>query len=193
MENKLNAKDLIQVGIFAAIYFVLFFISGMTGFVPIFAVLFPIVLALLGGIPMILFLTKTKKFGMVTIMGIIMGLIAFAIGSGWPSLPVAVVFGLLADLIYRAGQYKSWKHMLLCYCVFSLWVIGSMLPMWIMKDAFFAGVSISQGAAYADAVSALITGWMLIIVVITTFLAAVIGAYLGRGVLKKHFKRAGIV
>ena len=30
---------------------------------------------IVGGIPFMLFLTKTKKFGMITIMGILMGLV----------------------------------------------------------------------------------------------------------------------
>lgn len=35
-KNKLQAKDLINVGIFTAIYFVLFFAGMMLGYIPIF-------------------------------------------------------------------------------------------------------------------------------------------------------------
>lgn len=34
--NKLQAKDLINVGIFTAIYFVIFFAGMMLGYIPIF-------------------------------------------------------------------------------------------------------------------------------------------------------------
>ena len=67
-KKKLNAKDFINIGIFTVIYFVMFFITGMLGYIPIFAVIIPLVLGILGGIPFMLFLTKTGKFGAATIM-----------------------------------------------------------------------------------------------------------------------------
>ena len=39
----------------------------------------------------------------------------------------------------------------------------------------------------------MIQGWMIPAVFIGIFIASVIGAYLGKAVLKKHFKRAGIL
>ena len=62
-KKKLNAKDFINIGIFTVIYFVMFFITGMMGYIPIFAVIIPLGLGILGGIPFMLFLTKTGKFG----------------------------------------------------------------------------------------------------------------------------------
>ena len=43
-KKKLNAKDFINIGIFTVIYFVMFFITGMMGYIPIFAVIIPLVL-----------------------------------------------------------------------------------------------------------------------------------------------------
>ena len=34
-KKKLNAKDFINIGIFTVIYFVMFFITGMLGYIPI--------------------------------------------------------------------------------------------------------------------------------------------------------------
>lgn len=42
-KKKLNAKDFINIGIFTVIYFVMFFITGMLGYIPIFAVIIPLV------------------------------------------------------------------------------------------------------------------------------------------------------
>lgn len=133
-KKKLNAKDFINIGIFTVIYFVMFFITGMMGYIPIFAVIIPLVLGILGGIPFMLFLTKTGKFGAATIMGTLVSVLCFLMGQSWISIPFGIVFGFLADLIFKAGEYKSWKHTVLGYCVFTEWVIGSMLPMWIMRD-----------------------------------------------------------
>ncbi|HHV13790.1 MAG TPA: MptD family putative ECF transporter S component [Clostridiales bacterium] len=191
-KKKLDVKDLINVGIFSAIYYILLVVAGFLGYIPIFSVLFPIVVALLCGIPFVLFLTKTKTFGLITIMGVLLGILNLAFGAGWYSIITGLLCGLLADLICKAGEYKSWKHMVACFCVFSEWVIGSMLPMWIMKDSYFAMISDMQGAAFAESLESLVTGWMLALLMVLTAVAAIIGAYLGKAVLKKHFVRAGI-
>ena len=62
--NKLQAKDLINVGIFTAIYFVIFFAGMMLGYIPIFIPLLGLVCPILCGIPFMLYLTKVKKLGM---------------------------------------------------------------------------------------------------------------------------------
>ncbi len=191
-KKKLDVKDLINVGIFTAMYYILLIAAGFLGYIPIFSVLFPLVVAFLCGIPFVLFLTKTKTFGMITIMGVLLGLLNFAFGQGWYSIATGLICGLLADLICKAGEYKSWKHIVACFCVFSEWVIGSMLPMWIMKDSYFAMMRDMQGASFADSLETLITGRMLALLIVLTAAAAVIGAYLGKAVLKKHFIRAGI-
>lgn len=194
MENKINVKDLINVGIFTALNFIMFFISGMLCYIPVFTIVLPCNTAILAGIPFILFLTKTDKFGMVTIMGSILGLFTFVMGYGWIGIATGVICGLLADLIFKSGGYKSWKRTLLGYCVFSQWVVGSMLPMWITTDNYFE--QISQGKCsneYVAALKPLVTNYSLAAVIALGIVGAIIGAYLGRITLKKHFKRAGIV
>ena len=76
------------VAVFSVIYFIIFFACGCLGFVPVMAFLFPLPLALVSGIPQMLFYTKVRSFGMVTIMGALLGLLAFLMGygpSGWAS------------------------------------------------------------------------------------------------------------
>lgn len=80
--NKLQAKDLINVGVFTAIYFVIFFAGMMLGYIPIFIPLLGLVCPILCGIPFMLYLTKVKKFGMVSLTGIILGLLNLVMGSG---------------------------------------------------------------------------------------------------------------
>jgi len=195
MDNqKLNTKDLINIGIFTVLYFVMFFITGMLGYIPIFVVLLPMVLGILCGIPFTLFLTNTGKFVAVTIMGFLVSLLCFLVGQSWISIIFGVVFGFLADLIFRAGNYKTWKHTVLGYCVFTEWVIGSMLPMWIMRDVFFETYRTQGGTEeYIGAVMNLTSTYMIPVVVLLGIAGGFLGAYLGRAVLKKHFKKAGIV
>ena len=193
MNKKLNVKELVNVGVFTAIYFVVFFIAASTGMIPIMAVFFPVLSAILAGIPMILFFSSTNKFGAVSIVCILSGLINFAMGFGVQSLFGAIICGVLADFIMKLGKYKSWIHILFGYVVFSEWTVFTMLPMWFMKDEYFEIARATQGDKFADTTSALITNTMLVIVIVGIAIGAVIGAYIGKKVLKKHFKKAGII
>lgn len=75
---------------------------AMLGYIPIFIPLLSVLVPLIAGVPFMLFLTKTKKFGMVTIMGTLTGIIMCLMGMGvWTVLTVPV-FGIFADLIFRS-------------------------------------------------------------------------------------------
>lgn len=46
MEKKrIGVKDLVNIGIFAVLYFIAFFIAGITGFIPVMPVFYSVVLA----------------------------------------------------------------------------------------------------------------------------------------------------
>ncbi len=192
-DNKMNVKDLITTGIFTVVYFVLFFICAMTGMIPIMAVFYPVLLAVVAGIPCVLFFTKVKKFGMITIMATISAILLWLMGYGYVGIITAVVIGFIADMIMKSGNYKSFAKMVIGYVIFCEWVIGTQLPMWIGAEAYAEAFRETQGDEFVDGLERLISGGMCAVVVACTAIAAVIGVYLGKAVLKKHFKRAGIV
>ncbi len=183
-KKKLQAKDLITVGIFTAIYFVLMFMCGMLGYVPIFYALLPIVIPIICDIPFMLFLTKVKCFGMVTIMGTICGGLMLLTGHTFLPLVTGFTFGLLADLIFLAGKYKSMKASVVGYAVFSLWINGMLMPFWIMKDAFEKMMLDSMGSEYTQTVFELFQkiSWAFPIMALA---GGVIGAFFGVVLLKK--------
>lgn len=190
---KLSVKDLINVGLFSVIYFIMFTISGILGYIPICVVILPLIAGILGGIPFVLFTIKEQKFGAVTLMGVIAGLFTFLVGQTWLSVVFGLVFGLFADLIMRSGQYKSWTKNMLGYSVFTLWTVGTMLPMWIMRETFFAGYRENGGTdAYINAVMKLTPNYMILVVIVLALVGGMLGACLGKSVLKKHFEKAGI-
>ena len=193
MDKKLQAKDLIRIGIFTAIYFVIFFAAGMLGYIPILFILLPIIIPVITGIPFMLFVTKVNKFGMITIMAVLLGILMFATGHTWVPIMTATVCGLLADLIFRAGKYQRVRNTVLGYAVFSIWSIGAMLPMWLMRDSYFSYIRSSMGEEYTSSVLALTPDWVAFAAIVVAFVSGIGGAYLGKAVLKKHFQRAGIV
>ena len=192
--EKLGVKDFINVGLFSVIYFVMFTISGILGYIPLCVVILPLIAGVLGGIPFVLFTLKEQKFGAVTLMGMITGFLTFLVGQTWMSILFGLVFGFLGDLIMKSGNYKSWKKNVLGYSVFTLWTVGTMLPMWIMRETFFAGYRENGGTdAYIDAVMKLTPNYMILVVIITALVGGFLGASLGKAVLKKHCQRAGTV
>ena len=67
---KLTGKDLINIGIFSAIYFVLSFI-GMFLIIPVLWIIMPGIIAILAGIPFMLLCAKVQKPGVPLLMGLI--------------------------------------------------------------------------------------------------------------------------
>lgn len=190
---KLGIKDLINVGLFSVIYFIAFTIAGMLGYIPIFVVFLPFVAGVLGGIPFVLFVIKEHKIGAVTLMGLIVSLLTFLVGQSWISIVFGFVFGLIADIIMRSGEYKNWLKNVIGYCVFTLWTVGTMLPMWLMRDDFFQNYRNNGGTdAYINSVMELTPNYMIGVIIVLGIVGGLIGALIGKKVLKKHFEKAGI-
>ena len=192
--NKLQAKDLINVGLFTVLYFVLgCCVAIPIGFVPIFLPILGALWTLITGIPFMLFSTRVKKFGMVTLMTILSGLLMGLTGMGYWGIPVGVVSGILGDLIMKSGNYKSASKNILGYAVFSLWMVGTYIPMYFMVEDSYASFAASFGDEYAAKVMSAMPMWSLILVVAGIFVCAILGGLIGKAVLKKHFAKAGIV
>ena len=176
--KRLQAKDLINVGIFTAIYFVIFFAGMMLGYIPIFIPLLGLVCPILCGIPFMLYLTKVKKFGMVTLTGVILGLLNLIMGSGVLVLVAGIIFGIASDLILRAGKYQSWKCTLLGNGVFSLWIMGYVSRMFLTRDDFFSSLVSSYGQEYVNTLMSYTPGWMFPVLFVVTFIGGILGALL---------------
>lgn len=191
-QNRLDGKDLIHAGIYSAIYCVITFAAAMFGYIPVMMPMLCVIIPILGGIPFMLFLTKVKKFGMILIMSIIMGIFMALTGMGLVTLPVGIVSGLIAEIVWkRAGYDKAGVSVLVCG-IFNVWIWGNFIPIIINPISYFA-VRPEFSAAYAAAVSALLPPWMNLALPLACFICGLIGGLLGRAMLKKHFIKAGIV
>lgn len=191
-ENKLKGKDLINIGIYAAIYCVIMTCIAMLGYIPIMMPMLAVLCPLIGGIPMMLFYTKVKKFGMITIMGIIIGIYLWVTGMGiWPAI-FGVVFGLLADLVAKSGGFQSAAKTVLSHGVLCVMLFGNFLPLYIDREGYFASRQ-EFGQEYIDSLGNIMQPWTAPAIIIASFIFGVLGALLGKALLKKHFVKAGIV
>ncbi|MDO4537242.1 MAG: MptD family putative ECF transporter S component [Coriobacteriales bacterium] len=193
MDNKINSKDLINIGIFFALYSVVCMVVAFIGFVPILMIIMPAACALVGAIPFMLFLTRVKKFGMVTIMGVLLGLVIVLMGRPLPALFFGVVAGLLADLYLKSTNYSSASKAAVGSAIFSLWLLGMALPMYFgYHDAYMESLRSGYGDAYVNTLAGITPDWMFFVSAVSIFVAGLIGGLIGSKVLKKHFVKAGM-
>ena len=191
--NRLQGKDLINIGIFTAIYFIVIFAAASIGFIPIFIPLISVIVPLVGGIPMMLFFSKIKKFGMLTITGIIGGIFFYLIGYGWIGLLGWVLGGILSDVVLKIGGYQKFKATVLSYACFCLGIMGCPANLWFAGEAYWENIHTSMGDQYANTLQSLMPSWMMYLGFALLFVGGILGALLGHKMLKKHFERAGIV
>ena len=175
MNNKLQGKDLINIGIFTAIYFIVIFAAASIGFIPIFIPLISVIVPLVGGIPMMLFFSKIKKFGMLTICGVLLGIIMLLTGMGWWCIPTGLIFGLISDFMMKACDYKNAKREVLIHGVFSMWVIGAFIPIVVTRDAYYQNLLPGYGQEYADTLMAYMPDWILPVLLIAAFVSGLVG------------------
>ena len=191
-KQTLKGKDLINIGIYAAIFCVIVTAIAMLGFIPIMLPMLCVFVPILGGIPYMLFLTKVDKFGMISIFSTIVGLFLWVTGMGyWPTI-FGIVFGVLTDLIAKSGNYKSSKKDILGCGVFNIAVFGNFVPLFTNIDAYFSTRQ-SFGEEYIEALTGIFANtWLIPAMIASCVICGWIGGFLGKALLKKHFEKAGI-
>ena len=192
----LKGKDLITIGIFSAIYFVINFAFMLLGGIhPVLWMLMPGFIAVFAGIPFMLMAAKVQKPGAVFLMGLITALIYFVTGQFTLVILISMASAcVLAEVIRSMTKYDSFKVNSTAYVIFSLGMTGSPLPIWLFKADFLAQIT-EQGmpADYVSALEALSSNAMLVVLFVAPIIGGIIGAFIAKGLFKKHFVKAGIV
>ncbi|MDR2114080.1 MAG: MptD family putative ECF transporter S component [Bifidobacteriaceae bacterium] len=193
MKPTISTKDLISVGVFTVLYIVVVGVFGQLGaLVPILQVLGPVYIPLLAGVVFMLFLTRVNRFGLVTALGFLVGLLVLATGQSYWVAVLALVLAPSADYIFKLGGYRKWPYTVAGYVVFSEMLIGTVIPLFFARPAFLNRLEGRHDAAWVRQLVDLTPSWMFGVMVAELALGAVLGAYLGRRLLRKHFERAGI-
>lgn len=191
-EKKWTGKDLINIGVYTALYFLIIMVCSFMGLVPILMVCYAFIAPLIGAIPMMIYYTKIHKFGMLSICGIVVGGLTGLFGMGIYPFIFGIIFSVLADIILYMGKYKSVKLMIASYAVFSLWIFGNYFPVFINPTAYFASRQ-EYGQEYADALSSFLPMWMIPVMIIGIIVDAVIGTFVAKKISRKHFEKAGLI
>ncbi len=191
MKGNLKIKDLVTIGVFAVIYFIVMFAVGMMGMIPILFLVYPTVLGIVGGTIVMLFMAKVQKPWALFIFGILSPLIMFAMGHTYVLALHGIIVMLIAEMIRRMGGYNSFKYNMFAYAIFNTWICGSLMQMLLAKEKYME-LSMMMGEDYAYAIEKLITYPHMALVYLGAIIGGIIGAYIGKALLKKHFSKAGI-
>ncbi len=190
----MSGRDLINIGIFVAIYIVLFFAITMPGFLNPVVMLVTLGLStVIGAIPFLLFLARVRHAGMVALFSVVLGLVLLM--TGFPPLAVGilVLLSILVEVILWATGYRSRWAGVLSYTVFSAWYIGPMLPLFYDREAYFNSPAMSQmGDEYVATLDAFLSPGVVIGFDIATVILGFIGGIIALGLLRKNFERAGL-
>lgn len=121
-EKKLKIKDLVTIGVFAVIYFVVMFGVGMIGMVPILFLIYPSILGIVTGTIIMLFMAKVQKPWGLFILGILSPLLMFAMGHTYVIAVHSIVVMFIAEMIRKMGEYNSFKYNMFAFAIFNTWI-----------------------------------------------------------------------
>lgn len=193
--RKLTGKDVIAIGIYSAIYFVMNFAAMITGFIPLFWILLAGTAAILTSIPFLLMAVKVPKPGAVLIMGFITAFLYFITGQFTVLILITMLIACVLSETYRyITKYAlKFRNLVIAFILFSYGMVGSPLALFVYRESFLAQISETMSRKYVVAISSYITTPMLILLLVAPIVGGLLGALIAKGMFKKHFEKAGIV
>lgn len=192
--QTLTTRDLINAGIFSALYFVLTFVTGMVGFAgPQFMFVGWAIGVIVNGIVLALYVARTPKLGALTILGGINGVAFMLTGHYAWSLFGCLVLGFFADLILTKLRLSINQTFPLAYAVFCTWITMPFVPLILDTDSYYVNIADQMGQQYADAMAQIFQPWTIGILGIGAFIFGIIGGIIGLRVSRKHFESAGLL
>lgn len=191
----LTIKDLVTLGIFTAISYIFIMIGGTPFAInPVLTFYMPLGGALLSGPVFLLMIAKAPKRYMITIFGIIIGLIFTATGMHWSQGLGYASMAILGDILAGTKQYKSIKMNICAYISFCIGATGPYI-VYTVNPASWINAMLSGGTeqSYLDAMSAATYDYVLVVIIIGTVVIAGLSGFVGSKMLKKQFEKAGII
>mgnify|MGYP002758709614 FL=1 len=191
MKFQLKTQDIILTLAYTAIYFLIIAVSAMlTVFlIPGYSFIFiPILIALLAGSVYYLLALKVPKFGAITLMAGVIGLFYLISGRYPLAILLSILFGLLADWIAQKGNYRDSKLLFISYLVFTFSNIGPVLPIFVFQSSYTDHIEgTGQSVSQVQRVFSSINFTSALIVLLALVIAGIIGAWIGRTLINKHF------
>lgn len=196
LQNKkgLTVKDLIVMGVFAALLTVCSMIGGVVfAITPTLTFYFSIGASLLPGPVFLLLLAKVPKKGALSIIGTIIAILSLVLGMHWGMCLGGFIASILADAVAGIKNYRSKKMNILAYIIYSFGPTGTYFAYFINPEAW-ANTMLKNGTTqeYINTMNDTASVMVLVIMIIGTILVAGLSGFVGSKLLKKQFEKAGI-
>jgi energy-coupling factor transport system substrate-specific component len=194
--NKLKAKDLITTAIFTVVFTLVVLACSLTfGMIPVGYPFLVCIMGIIGGTIWLYMRSKVPKRFTIIIQAVVMTLILYLFGIGWSLSLGFLVGGILAEIITGAGNYRSFKLTTVGFAAFCLCIhIGAFLICLLARDWYYDfcvnnGMTVEWTNAFLNFMS-----WPLMLGTgVLAVIGAVIGMFIGKALLKKHFAKAGMM
>ncbi|MFC2640021.1 MAG: MptD family putative ECF transporter S component [Propionibacterium acidifaciens] len=188
-------RDYVTMGVFIALYIVLFMLCGMImAAVPLIMVLLPVVFGLFGGLVFTVLLGKVQRPGAFLITGLILGLCLITMAPGGTMCYMTILGGAVAEIIHSRLGRRSFRSMTLAYSAFILlYSIGEYIPFVWMKQDYLDLYADNAALEVARVGTDLLNPLTMVLFCAAGVAAAIAGCFWGRALTRKQFKRAGIV
>ena len=182
--NKLKIKDIITVVLLALINVVIFFASSLLYATPVTIILMPVFFALLEGVVYFIIGTKVKKPGAILIYSIVRAIM----GGYLPYILLFILSGVIAELLLWKIGYGSAKALTISYVINQvLAAFGSTIIPYAIAAKAMADQMVTDGRQdNILAASEILQSWWSAALVVGVIAAALIGAAIGRKIVKKH-------
>lgn len=132
------------------------------------------------------FMTKVQKPLAIFILGMLSPLLMFSMGHTYILIVHLIIVIAIAELIRRAGDYKSFKHNMFSFAIFNTWICGSIMQVLLAKDRYLEMTVPMAGEEFASGMEKLVTYPNMALVCFSAILGEIIGA---NGLGKSAFTR----
>ena len=182
--NRLKIKDIITVVLLALINVVIFFASSVLYATPITIILMPVFFALLEGVVYFIIGTKVRKPGAILVYSIVRAIM----GGYLPYIILFILSGIIAELLLWKIGYGNGKALTLSYIVNQVFAAfgSTVIPYGIAAKAMANQMVTDGRQGNILEASAILQSWWSVALVAGVIAAAIIGAAIGKRIVKKH-------
>ena len=182
--NRLKIKDIITVVLLALINVVIFFASSVLYATPITIILMPVFFALLEGVVYFIIGTKVRKPGAILVYSIVRAIM----GGYLPYIILFILSGVIAELLLWKIGYGNGKALTLSYIVNQVFAAfgSTVIPYGIAAKAMANQMVTDGRQGNILEASAILQSWWSVALVAGVIVAAIIGAAIGKRIVKKH-------
>ena len=183
-KSRLKVKDIITVTLLSLCNILIFALGTLMYVTPITILLTPMLYSFLQGIAFFVIGVKVQKKGAFFIYSLIQGIIAFYP----PYILMFIISGAIAELLLYKNGYGNLKYIGIGYVIQqALASIGSVIyPYTIALNKTLGSMNEKELVSKITRAGKMISSWGSLILFILVIVSAIIGAYIGSKVVRKH-------